>query len=75
MNALERIFERLKSEASDPEPEPEYTCAACKDTGWVEVDDGLEDGKRVRSPKDARCTSLAHIKPVSPAPSTAERFS
>lgn len=56
-------------------PEPEYRCAACSDTGWVEVDDGLEDGRRVRAPREARCTSIAHERVAVRVESTPERFS
>lgn len=77
MNAaeLERFLEKLKSEPPLPEPDPEYLCAACKDTGWVEVDDGLDDGRRVRAPVEARCTSLIHSRRPVVAEPTPERFS
>jgi hypothetical protein len=73
---LERFLERLKAQPPMPEPAVEYLCAACEDTGWVEVDDGLEDGRRVRSATEARCTSLVHErKPAREVQSTPERFS
>ncbi len=73
MSSVTRILDYLQANMTD-EPEPEYLCAACKDTTWVETDDGLEDGRRVRSPKAARCTSLLHQRAV-PSEPTPERFS
>ena len=74
MNNITRIVDYLKAHG-DNTPEPVFVCAACEDTGWVEVDDGLVEGRRVRAPQVARCTSLLHQrKPVVVAP-TPERFS
>jgi hypothetical protein len=73
---LERFLERLKAQPPMPEPAVEYLCAACSDTGWVEVDSGVEDGRRVRAATEARCTSIVHErKPVREVPQSAERFS
>ena len=74
VSTIDRIVRDLRKHAQ-PLPEPEYLCAACKDTGWIETDDGLEDGKRVRSAQEARCTSLAHQVKKSVKAPTIERFS
>jgi hypothetical protein len=73
VNRLEQLLAELKAHPQPEEP-VEYLCAACRDTGYVETDDGLEDGKRVRAPQVARCTSIAHERVVRHV-ETVERFS
>lgn len=71
--SLERLVDRMREHAGPEEPR-EYRCAACCDTGYVEIADGLEDGRRVCSPTVVACTSIAHQR-VRRAEPTAERFS
>lgn len=40
-----------------------YVCEPCQDSGWVLVDDGIEDGKRVRSATSKRCEASVHHRP------------
>lgn len=70
---LADLMEKLKANPAPVKPES-FVCAACRDTGWVDVDDGLEDGRRVRAATSARCTSMVHQR-VKPARSNEERFS
>ncbi len=73
---VDRAVRNLRAAPVFPEqPEPEYLCAACCDTGFIEVDDGLEDGRRVRAPQVARCGSIAHTRPLPRSEPTPERFS
>lgn len=58
---LDGIFDALKDRPR-VEPRP-FTCMACEDTGWIEVDDGLdESGKRVAQPTSRRCESVIHVR-------------
>jgi hypothetical protein len=70
---IESVVTYLRAHA-EPEEPVEFACAACEDTGYVEVDDGLEDGRRVRAPQVARCGSIAHER-VTRHVETVERFS
>lgn len=74
MTDYDRVVTYLRAHA-EPEEPVEYLCSACSDTGFVEVDDGLEDGRRVRAPQVARCTSVVHTRPRVAAEPIAERFS
>lgn len=60
---MSRVLASIKSRV-DPTYERTYRCpGGCEDTGWVEVDDGLEDGKRVRSPSVRRCQKCSGPAP------------
>ena len=49
------LAEKIRSRV-DPGYEPTFLCrGGCGDTGWIEVDDGLRDGKRVAAPTVRRC--------------------
>jgi len=58
---LDNILDVLKDRPR-VEPRP-FTCSACEDTGWIEIDDGLdESGKRVAQPTSRRCESVIHVR-------------
>lgn len=74
---LQRLVERMREKAPPAEPEPAYVCAACKDTGLVYTDEGVDDdGRRVKARTGYPCSSLVHAPPpVEVLNTTPDRFS
>lgn len=60
-----------------PGYEPTYRCSGgCEDTGWVEIDDGLDsDGRRLCAPIVKRCARCGGKSSQSSEPARGASFS